>query len=330
MSSNSPIFRGGRRKRGRIKVTANDFTELESAFNNTLKTYYYKNEKYKDICKLLAGIKLRIVMLLLSLLNHHLALKINILVECTYKKKSLLQEFDYQDRSFKTGNITILKSSNLENVLKNVTKKICNEESIYQGYQSGWALSKIDGVLIRVSKYKPLKGRSYIKLPNRIEKKHAIINCKNSDNKCFMWAILSYYVKIKPERLSYHHRKLVSKFDFRGISFPTPIKDIKVFERNNQFVSINVYSLDDKDEIFPLRICDKERRDHFDLLLLQENGEYHYCLIKNLSRLVSNQMRKDSRKLFICRRCFSYFDKRGEKKFKTHQRLCQKKKLQKL
>ncbi|XP_039282935.1 uncharacterized protein LOC120351056 [Nilaparvata lugens] len=326
MSRNIHLFRGGRRKKDRIKVTTGLFTELESAFNNALKTYYYKNDKYKDICKLLIGIKLKIINLLSLILNQHQCLKFNVLVECTYKKKSISHDFDYQDRTFKTKNITIVKSSNLENVLQYVLKKICHEEYIYEG----WSLSKIDGVLIRVNKYKPLRGRSYIPLPKKIQNKRAIINCKNIDNKCFMWAILSDYVQFHPERISYHHRNLISKFNFKGISLPTPIRDIKVFEKNNKSISINVNSLDEKYEIFPLKICDYEKRKHFDLLLLQQDGEYHYCLIKNLSRLIRSQLSKHENKITICKRCFSYFDVRVKKNFKTHQRLFSKKKITKV
>jgi len=44
---------------------------------------------------------------------------------------------------------------------------------------------------INISKYKPLKGSSYIDLPKEIKDKKAIRNSKNDDNECFKWAVLA-------------------------------------------------------------------------------------------------------------------------------------------
>ena len=40
--------------------------------------------------------------------------------------------------------------------------------------------------------YKPLKGGSYIPLPDFMKKKNAILNIENKDDKCFLWCILRY------------------------------------------------------------------------------------------------------------------------------------------
>ncbi|KAJ8916479.1 hypothetical protein NQ315_014699 [Exocentrus adspersus] len=72
----------------------------------------------------------------------------------------------------------------------------------------------------------------------------------------------------------------------------------------------------------PLRLTKSKLDKHVNLLLIQniyspiddENdvqGDveilYHYCLIKNLSQLVSSQLSQHKRKTFICDICLNYF-----------------------
>ena len=76
-----------------------------------------------------------------------------------------------------------------------------------------------------------------------------------------------------------------SGLDFKCIDFPTPISQIKKFERINN-VSVNIYSLNDKQVIFPLYICNIERIEHFDLFLFNYKGTSHYCYIKHFPRFI--------------------------------------------
>nr|XP_024218076.1 uncharacterized protein LOC106687159 [Halyomorpha halys] len=93
------------------------------------------------------------------------------------------------------------------------------------------------------------------------------------------------------------------------VSFPTSINEIKKFEKVNN-ISINVYGLDEKEKIYPLKVCKKELKDHRDLLLVSNGQTSHYVYIKNLERLVMNQIRKYEHKITICKRCFTHFDNR--------------------
>ena len=45
---------------------------------------------------------------------------------------------------------------------------------------------------IHTNEYEPMKGSSYIPLPDWISNKKAIINIQNKDEKCFLWCILRY------------------------------------------------------------------------------------------------------------------------------------------
>ena len=50
---------------------------------------------------------------------------------------------------------------------------------------TGWHFVKIINLQLHTTRYTPLKGSSYIKLPKFLESKGAIINMKNDDDKCF-------------------------------------------------------------------------------------------------------------------------------------------------
>lgn len=54
--------------------------------------------------------------------------------------------------------------------------------------------------------------------------------------------------------------------------------------------------------------------------MIENNGQHHYCLINDLSRLVSNQLNKQGHKVHICDRCLNYFY--DMKKLEKHEVIC--------
>ena len=58
---------------------------------------------------------------------------------------------------------------------------------------SGWTIQSVDGHYINLTKYKPLKGSSYIELPIELRNPaKGLINLKNKDNQCFRWCHIRY------------------------------------------------------------------------------------------------------------------------------------------
>jgi len=78
-----------------------------------------------------------------------------------------------------------------------------------------------------------MSGSSYISLPESIDRKKATINPQNIDKECFKWAILAKHVSAVHtkcrvgENYCQHERKYI----FDSISFPTPLSDLKTFEK---------------------------------------------------------------------------------------------------
>ena len=98
---------------------------------------------------------------------------------------------------------------------------------------------------------------------------------------------------------------------------------------------MNVYGLDKKFqpprkyptyEVYPLRVVDEKKADHFDLLLVADESGSHYAYITNLSRLIRSQKTAHKESVVFCKRCFTGFDNRSYKyKFNGREALTQHK-----
>ena len=106
-------------------------------------------------------------------------------------------------------------------------------------------------------------------------------------------------------------RDYENDLNLKEINFPVKVKDITKFENNNpDLPGINVFSVNDNNKIYPLRINQKDCQKSIDLFLYSEGKKQHYSLIKNFSRLVRSQITKDTtRKLHICKKCLYHYTK---------------------
>ncbi|CAI6372093.1 unnamed protein product [Macrosiphum euphorbiae] len=262
------------------------------------------------------------------------SIKFNLHVDSVYER-IITQEV--QDIAFKTSNTLACNSSDFNKLLNRMFDKLLSEQDQFLAKGSGWSLTTIDVLQLRINIVNPLRGETYIDLPEFMKDKKAIINVKNNDDKCFKYSILSKFDnRSNKTYLNKKYFKMLEKksgLDFKCIDFPTPISQMKKFERVND-VSINLYSLNDKDHIFPLYICDIEKKKHFDLFLFNNDETSHYCYIKNFSRFVRSQKTKNCSKLIICKRCFTTFGNNpcksklwGMKGLIEHQHNCRKNQL---
>jgi len=69
---------------------------------------------------------------------------------------------------------------------------------------SGWLIDSVDNHYLNIVEYKPIKGKSYIKLPKELRNSmKGLINVKNYDNECFRWCHIRHlYLQQKnPQRI---------------------------------------------------------------------------------------------------------------------------------
>ena len=153
------------------------------------------------------------------------------------------------------------------------------------------------------------------------------------DDECFKWAvtralhmmerdneIIDKILKIQAENL---------KWD--GINFLATFQGIDRFENNNE-IDVILFGTEqtlkrDKrtnkkiDEII-LRTPKKEYEKVVQLLLISDGKNKHYCVVKNIRRLLSSQVTKSHGKINFCTFCLNGF--RNEKSLENHLEYCSK------
>ena len=189
---------------------------------------------------------------------------------------------------------------------------------------SGWVYKGIKVAYLDIVRNNPIRGGSYIPLPQKLKKKQEIINVKNRDNACIKWALKAAHFQVSehPERTSKYPQEDV--FNFTDISFPTPLHEIPKIERQNG-IAINVIGWDgEKAMILHVSEMDGPGIPSVNLMLVTAldkdtgNPKYHYCYIKDLGRLLRQQY-YDTKRHF-CTRCLQGYTTEGL--LEKHRTLC--------
>ena len=248
-------------------------------------------------------------------LRNHRNIKVRFVLVCMMEK----MEGDYklsvkvQDKAY-FHSITYInfKTTDVKELLSKFIREIIENIITFQKNGSGWYFKEVVQLEIHTTEFNPMKGSSYIPLPDWIMRKKAIVSIRNKDDKCFLWSVLRY---LHPREKNDCRLSDSEKYEFslntKGITFPMKVKDITKFENlNPDLPGINVFSVDDKKTIYPLREVKRDCKNTIDLFLYEEDGKYHYSLIKNFSRLIRSQITsRTDEPIQICKRCFSHFTK---------------------
>ena len=136
----------------------------------------------------------------------------------------------------------------------------------------------------------PTRAGSYLQLPKKIIESTSVLNIQNDDELCALWCILAHlFPKYRADQRrifkpsAYEEHK--DEINTGDILFPLPIRDIGKLERLNN-LSINVFSLDHKSHVIPIRISNEKEvpKDRvIDLLYVVKELKTHYCLITNIA-----------------------------------------------
>ena len=237
-----------------------------------------------------------------------------------------------QTKGFKfveTLQVKFVKHSNNKKVLKNgyfnsTTDLIINETDIRLSLQtsqqqilnkiaqwisegSGWTIQSIENHYINIVNYNPLKGSSYIKLPQEL-KNRGLINLQNKDNECFRWCHIRHLnpQDKDPQRIKKTDKQYIEKLDYSSIEFPVTVKQINKIEKQSN-ICINLFGYEEKQK-FPIYISKEKYQDHMELLLITEGKNKHYVLIKDFNKFMFNQTKHEHRKHF-CMYCLQYFNR---------------------
>ena len=125
----------------------------------------------------------------------------------------------------------------------------------------------------------------------------------------FLWCVLRALNPkgAHPERLDKELMKKENILNMEGIDYPVSLKDINKFEKQNPTISITVLGYEGK-SVYPLINSTNMDRDYNIILMLtEEGGVKHFCLVKSIERLLSSQASNGKRKQHFCLRCFNPF-----------------------
>ena len=228
------------------------------------------------------------------------------------------------------GQKIITESTNVYEIYGKMVDEIEEEiQKVEQAVGSGWVFLEVENLTLYTDIWDPIKASSYIDLPNELKNKKAIINMKNEDNKCFLWCVLRA-LNPKDKNAERIDKDLKSKEDtlnMSGITYPVELKYIKRFEKQNPDISISILGYSKDERIYPLEISkftkskkEDERKHNIVLLLIKNGDNSHYCLIKNLSALLTSQVNKHKSKFYFCLNCLNGYD--DPEKLEKHKEYC--------
>ena len=210
---------------------------------------------------------------------------------------------------FNSSTDLIINETDIKLSLQASQQQILNKIAQWISEGSGWTIQSIENHYINIVNYNPLKGSSYIKLPQEL-KNRGLINLQNKDNECFRWCHIHHLNPQgkDPQRTKKTDKTFISQLDYSSIEFPVTVKQINKIEKQNN-ICINLFGYEEK-QPFPIYISKEKYQDHMELLLITEGENKHYVLIKEFNKFMFRQNKHEHRKHFCmyCLQCFSRED----------------------
>ena len=302
----------------------------EKALNNSTVQYVIKGDPTYDPKTFLYSSGPPMI----NIMNENRNIKARLYLHCIMKKED--PDFDTEGKKFafhSIGQKIIMESTDTTEIYQQMIDEKEEEiQKVEQAVGSGWVFVRIESLELHTAVYDPIKASSYIDLPKELKNKNAIINMKNEDNnKCFLWCVLRALnpKDNHPERIDKDLKSKENTLNMEGINYPVDIKkDVNRFEKQNLDISISILGYSKDERIYPLRISEytksKDERKHNIVLLLIMNGDNsHYCLVKNLSALLTSQLNSRKSKLYFCLNCLIGYD--SQEKLDRHKEYCSEK-----
>ena len=162
------------------------------------------------------------------------------------------------------------------------------KEEIILRNESNFVFESVGLLSYHIHKTSLKRGNSYIKSPEWIASKKAIINPKNKDDRCFEYSIVvalrHMEIKSHPERIQGNHHLFSCDYNWQGIDFPAGIKEWKRFEKNNETIALNILQVP-HDEIKITHAYKSKynhtRKNQVVLLMITDGEKWHYTALKS-------------------------------------------------
>ena len=302
----------------------------KSAFKGFTSQYVIKGSPEYDITTFLTVAK----PFMINIMDKNRNIKVKLYLNCFMKMRdpggfTKIAKFAFHS----IGQNVITETTDLHEIYEKMINEIEEEvQKVENAVGSGWVFLEIENLTLHTVIWDPIKASSYIELPEYLKNKKAIINMKNEDNKCFLWCVLrALNPKNKnAERIDKDLKSKEHTLNMESITYPVDSKGFKRFEKQNPDISISVLGYGGNERIYPLQISkftkakkEDERKHNIVLLLIKNGDNSHYCLIKNLSALLTSQVNKRKSKFYFCLNCLNGYD--TPEKLDYHKEYCNEK-----
>ena len=306
----------------------------ESAFDKYTTQYVINGNPNYDTTTFLKVAK----PFMIDIMDKNRNIKAKLFLNCTMKREddgfTKIEKFAFHS----VGQKVITENTDLHEIYDEMFKEIEEEvQKVEHADGSGWVFVEVENLTLHTNIWDPIKASSYINLPKELKNKNAIINMKNEDNKCFLWCVLRALnpKDTHPERIDKDLKSKENTLNMEGIDYPVDSKGIKRFEKQNPDISISVLGYSKDERIYPLDISkytkakkENERKHNIALLLIKNGDNSHYCLIKNLSALLTSQVNSRKGKFYFCLNCLNGYD--NPEKLEFHKEYCSEEKSVKI
>ena len=306
-------------KRKPVPTPRTVIKQVDKALNGFVKSYEIDLRNDKDPLVQMQNTRKGVERQLSILLNEMKGLKYAETLKVTFEKISsdvIIEKSAY----FNSTSQTIINQVGISESLKISSENIINKIAQWISEGSGWSVKEINNHYLNIAKYEPMKGSSYIQLPEELQNSaKGLINMKNNDNECFRWCHIRHINPQEkyPQRIKKVDKPYIKTLDYSGIEFPVCIKHYNKIEKQNS-ININVFGYENK-QPYPIYISKEKNEDHMELLLITENENNHYVLIKDFNKFMYNQTKHEHRKHFCmhCLQCFS-----SDRVLSNHKDIC--------
>ena len=290
-----------------VPLPRTKITQLNKALKGFTKSFEIGIINNKDPLTQLQNTRKAVEYHIMKILTSMKGLKFIETLMVTFKKL-VNSEIVYKTAYFNSKHQTIINNVEIPEALQLSKEQILNIIAQWISEGSGWTIESVDYHHLNIVQYQPMKGSSYIKLPQELRNSSkGLINMKNEDNECFRWCHIRHLnpVDKDPQRIKKSDKKYIQDLDYTGIEFPVTTKQYNKIENQNE-IRINVFGYENK-QPYPIYVSKEKYDIQMNLLLITENDNKHYVLIKDFNKFMYNQTKHKESKHFCmhCLQCFS-------------------------
>ena len=281
--------------------------QVDKALKGYTKSYEIGIKNDKDPLAQLQNTRKAIEYHIIKILTSMKGLKFVETLRVTFKKLAK-DGIVYKTAYFNSKPQTIVNNTEINEALQLSEQQILNIIAQWISEGSGWTIESVDNHYLNIVQYQPMKGSSYIKLPQELRHhRKGLINMKNEDDECFRWCHIRHLnpQDKNPQRIKKSDKEYVKTLDYSEIEFPVTTKQYNKIEKQNE-ININVFGYENK-QPYPIHVSKEKYENHMELLLITENENKHYVLIEDFNIFMYNQTKHKESKHFCmhCLQCFS-------------------------